>query len=261
PPKTPSAGRTIGTIAAAASAIRSASSSTTRRAIASPRRAAANTFLADSGGSIPSRRAVATTPDAPAPVSSTPRRRRTLSPGARPLGGEPTSPAAQDLGPGVPAGGEVAPLAGGARVPAVELAPQDQAGADARPDVQVDEVLDALAETEPLLAQCGQVHVVLERTLRPELLLDGLGETAPSPTRERVREGDVSGDRIEDPGAPDRGERDLLPLPAALGGRRVRDLADLRDQRALAPDPSPLVATGNDLAGQVGDRGSDEIPA
>src|SRR4029453_6345467 len=125
----------------------------------------------------------------------------------------------------------------------------------------VDEVLDPLAETEPLLAERSQIHVVLECNLRPELLLDGLGETAPPPTRERVREGDVSGDRIEDPGASDRGERDLPPLHAGLGGERVRDLADLRDQRALAPDPSPLVATGHDLARQVGDRGSDEVPA
>src|SRR4029453_2870439 len=144
---------------------------------------------------------------------------------------------------------------------AVELAAQDQAGADARPDVQVDEVLDPFAETEPLLAERRKVHVVLERNLRPELLLDGLGETAPPPTRERVREGHVSGDRIEDPGAPDRGERHLLPLHACFRGERVRDLPDLRYQRALAPNRGRLVAAGDDLAGQVGDRGADEVPA
>ena len=71
----------------------------------------------------------------------------------------------------------------------------------------------------------------------------------------------MTGHRVEHAGAPDRRERDLLPLHTGFGGERVRDLADLRDRRALAPDVCAFVAAGDDLAGEVRDGRADEVPA
>src|SRR5581483_9551960 len=67
--------------------------------------------------------------------------------------------------------GQVSDLPRGAPRSPVELAAQYQAHAHTGPDVEVDEVLHPLAEPVPLLAHRGEVHVVLEGGLRPELSL------------------------------------------------------------------------------------------
>src|SRR5581483_4825207 len=61
--------------------------------------------------------------------------------------------------------GKVADLPRGASRAAVELPTQDQAHPHAGPDVEVHEVLHPLAEPVHLLADRGEVHIVLERRL------------------------------------------------------------------------------------------------
>ena len=131
------------------------------------------------------------------------------------------------------------------------------AGADAGPDVEVGEVGDVLPEPSPLLAEGGEVHVVLEGDLRAQLLLHGFDEPGPAPSGERVRElhGALGG--VEDAGAPDGREGHLTPPDVRLGGEAVRDLADLGDQRALALHHRAFVTPGDDVAGEVRDRRPD----
>ena len=122
---------------------------------------------------------------------------------------------------------EVADLARRPGAAAVELAVQDHAHADARAQVQVDEVLDALAEPLPLFADRRQVHVVLERDLGPQLLLDQLDQPLPPPPGQRVGQRDLTALLLEDPGAPHGRERHLAPLDA-----RVRCQARARSRRS-----------------------------
>ena len=90
---------------------------------------------------------------------------------------------------------------------------------DAGAQVQIHEVVDALAEPLPLLADRGEVHVVLERDLRAQLVLDELDQSLPSPPRQRVCERDLAALRLEHAGAPDGRERHLSPLDAGVGGQ------------------------------------------
>jgi len=127
--------------------------------------------------------------------------------------------------------------------------------------VQVHEVLDALAEPLPLLADRGEVHVVLERDLRAQLLLHELDQPLTSPPGQRICECDLTAFLLEHAGAPDRRERHLPPLDPRVGRQCVRDGTDLRDERVRALHACPFVTAGHELAGHVGDRSSHPVPA
>ena len=185
---------------------------------------------------------MATTPDAPARVSRAPRLR-------------------SDRSFGSPIRGEVPDLAGRSCLAPIQLAAHDEPGADTRTDVQVHEVRDVLAQAEPLLPERRKVHVVLDADLGSEPLLHRLHQTRPAPSGQGVGEGDVPRDRIEDTRAADRREGHLLPAHARLGGEPVSDLADLGDERALAPHPCSLVPTRDDVPGEVRDGGTHVVAA
>ena len=127
--------------------------------------------------------------------------------------------------------------------------------------MQVHEVLDALAEPLPLLADRGEVHVVLERDLRAQLLLYELDQPLTSPSGQRIRERDLTAFLLEHPGTADRRERHLPPFDPGVSRERVRDGPDLRDQRLGALHPGALVATGDELSGDIGDRRAHPVPA
>src|SRR5581483_9258116 len=73
--------------------------------------------------------------------------------------------------PGEPAQ-RVVDLAGGAVVAAVQRTLDDEPGAEAGADRDEDEVVDAARHASPLLAECGQVDVVVQEDRDPEPLLE-----------------------------------------------------------------------------------------
>ena len=77
-----------------------------------------------------------------------------------------------------PCEGEV-DLAGGAVPAAVELTAEDDPCSHAGSDREEDEVVDAAGDALPLLAQGGQVDVVLERHREAERALELATELAP----------------------------------------------------------------------------------
>ena len=212
PPRITSSGSTTAATAAMARAILPASILTTLSAVRSPLRASANTFFAVRGDRMPSRRAVSTTPAALPAASSGPRRR---------LDGSRTS---------VPASGQVPDLAGAAAAAPIQLAVQHQAHADSGPEVQVDEVGDPLAQAVPLLTERGQVHVVLERDLGPELCLHGFDQPLPSPAGQAVGQSHLSTLGLEHTRAAHRREGHLFPADPGVGRQAVCDRSDLSDR-------------------------------
>ena len=110
-----------------------------------------------------------------------------------------------------------------------------------------------------MLAEGGEVHVVLERDLRAQLPLHELDEPLPPPPGQSVRQRDLSPRRFEHAGAADGGQRDLAPLDPGVGGQPVRDRADLRDQRLRALNPRAFVAARDELSCDVGDGGADPV--
>jgi len=133
--------------------------------------------------------------------------------------------------------------------------------AHARPHGEVDEVAHAPPVADLAFAQRGQVDVVLEADLGAQHLADRLGQPVPAPSRQAGGQGHQVPPGIEHAGASHRGVGDLAPREAGLAGQVMRDLTDLTDQGAGAPDTGPFVAAGDDRPGDVGDGGPDPVPA
>ena len=75
-----------------------------------------------------------------------------------------------------------------------------------------------------------------------------------------MREGDLTELGMEHARTPDRGERHLTPPQPGLVRERVRDLAELRDQRLRTANPGPFVPASDDLTAEVGEGGADPGP-
>jgi hypothetical protein len=148
----------------------------------------------------------------------------------------------------------VGDLAGGAVRPAAELAVDHQGETDAGTNREQDEIAQVATEAEIAFGKRRQVDVVLEGDVRAELLTHRLHQAVASPARKVGCHGDVAARGVEDARAADARLGHLRPFDPRLTGEAVGDGTDLADQRALAGDAGPLVATGDDAAADVGDR-------
>ena len=143
----------------------------------------------------------------------------------------------------------------------MQMATQHEPHADPGPDVQVHEVRDVLADAPPALADGGQVHIVLEADVRAELELQRLDEPLAPPARQVVGERDLPARGLEHAGAPHDREGHLAPADPGFRCEPVRDVADLPDQGVGAARSRRLVAAGEDVTGDIGDRGAQVAPA
>ena len=128
------------------------------------------------------------------------------------------------------ADGEISDLAGRAVGASSELAIDHQRQANPGANRQEREVCEVAAETVRALGKRGQVDIVLERDVRPQLLAHRLYETVPSPARKVGGHSDVAVDRIEDARATERGMGYLRPVHAGLPCQSMRNRPDLSDQ-------------------------------
>ena len=104
--------------------------------------------------------------------------------------------------------------------------------------MEVGEVANPPTEPVPRLSQCREVHVVLERQIRTELVAKSLEQSVAPPSGKVVGQGDLVAVGLEDARAADRRERDLRPADPGVRGESVCRLPDLGDERAGASDPS-----------------------
>ena len=155
--------------------------------------------------------------------------------------------------------GQVRDLTGRAAAPPEELPVEDEPHAHPRAQMQVDEVLDILAEPVPSLAEGRQVDVVLERRLCAQLLLHRIHDAFAAPSGQAVGERHLSTVRLEHSRTAHGGERHLTPPDPGVCREGVRDGADLGDQRTSALHPRALVTPRDELPGDVGDRRADPV--
>ena len=121
-------------------------------------------------------------------------------------------------------------LAGRAVAAAVELAAEDESDAETGADREEDEVVDAARHAVPLLAEGGEVNVVLERDRQAETLLElGAGARPSSPGKLRGRR-EPSGRRRRRRGRR-RPRVDELRRGARRGDERVAQRGDGVDRR------------------------------
>jgi hypothetical protein len=86
----------------------------------------------------------------------------------------------------------VVELAGRAVVPAVELAAQDEPGAEPRADRQEDEVVDAARDATPPFAERREVDVVLDRDRHVDPRRELVAEAVALEARDILRQRDLS---------------------------------------------------------------------
>jgi len=85
----------------------------------------------------------------------------------------------------------------------VELAAEDDSGADAGSDREKDEVVDAAGDPAPLLAQGGEVDVVLEPDRQVEGALQFAGECSPLEACDVLGQPEQAGSLLHHAGDPD----------------------------------------------------------
>ena len=149
--------------------------------------------------------------------------------------------------------GQIADLARRAAGAAVQSPVDDDPQADARAGPEEDEVAQVAAEAVLTLRQRGEVDVVLEAYRRAQLVADGPDQALPAPAREVGGVLEAAAGGIEHPGRAEGGMCDPLPLDTGVAGHPPGDLAYLADESARAARASGLLATGDDLTGDVGD--------
>ena len=144
---------------------------------------------------------------------------------------------------------------------ALQLAAQHEAGAEPRADREEHEVVDALRDAEPPLAERGEIDVVLERDALAQPLFEICGVAPSVQPRNVRREPDGAGLLLDDARDADDGLVDQLVRQAGRADERVAQLDD-RVERALGVDAAVLdVLAGADRAGEVAERPAQEARA
>ena len=152
-------------------------------------------------------------------------------------------------------------LAGGAVVTAMEFAPQDDPRPHPGADREEREVVDAARDTAPLLAERGEVDVVLQRDRKPEPLLELGVEGSTLEAGNVLRQVDPPRLRLDDAGdSDDHAVDQVLRQRRRLDerGSKRRDRLD----RGLGVRGQELdVLTRADLAGEIAGRAAQEVRA
>jgi hypothetical protein len=112
------------------------------------------------------------------------------------------------------------------------------------------------AEAVPLLAQCGQGDVVLDRERDREPLGEPADNAGPVPAGQVGREPQAAAAHVVHAGG---AEDDVRDLATGRGGEVVDDPAEPADQRGRAPRMGRHVLAYGDLTAQVDQRGADPL--
>ena len=159
------------------------------------------------------------------------------------------------------AGRDQVDLAGGAVAAAMELAPEDQPGAEAGTDREEDEVLHPARDPLPALADGRQVDVVLDGDGKTQPVANVVTPESSLEAGDVRREPELSGVRIDDAGdADDRAVDQLSGEPARLG-ERVSEHADRLDRSVGVGSVELDVLARSHVAAQVADRAAQEAGA
>ena len=159
------------------------------------------------------------------------------------------------------AGRDEVDLAGGAVAAAVELAPEHEPGAEAGADREEHEVVDPARDPAPVLADGGEVDVVLDVTGSPSRVASVVAEVAALEARDVRREPELAGRRRRRRRDADDRAVDQLARRARTIGERVAQRADRLERRVGVGAVELDVLARADLAAQVADRAAQEARA
>ena len=179
--------------------------------------------------------------------------------------GEPLGEGRDSGGRGIELGVEAAQgevdLSGGAVVPAVELAPQDDPRPHTRPDGQEREVVDSAGNAAPALPERGEVDVVLERDGQAQPLLELGVEWPILEPRHVLGEVDPPGVGLDDTGDPDHDAVDQLLRELRGLHERGAERGDRLDRRlGVGRGQLDVLACAN-LAGEIAGGPAQEVRA
>ena len=143
----------------------------------------------------------------------------------------------------------------------MELAPKDEAGAEAGTDREEDEVLHPARDSLPALADRGQVDVVLDGDGEPEPVANVVTPVPPLEAGDIRREPELAGVRVDDARDADHRTVDQLGGEPAGLGERVSEDADRLDRRVGVGSVELDVLARPHLAAEVADRAAQEAGA
>ena len=144
---------------------------------------------------------------------------------------------------------------------AVQLAAEDEPGAEPGADREEDEVLHSPRDPLPALADRGQVDVVLDRHRQAEPIADVVAPVPPFEAGDVRRQPELTGVRIDDAGDADNRTVDQLGREPAGLGERVSEDADRLDRGVCVRSVELDVLAGAHVAAQVADRAAEEAGA
>jgi hypothetical protein len=140
---------------------------------------------------------------------------------------------------------------------AMQLAVQDDARPEARPDREEHEVLDASRNAEPALPERGEVDVVLDGRLEPEHLLD-LERERHAVESDDARHVDAARLGVDDTGNADDSSVEEVAVDRSRGDERIPQFRNGAERLARICRTHLDVVARLDLAPQVADRSSQE---
>lgn len=139
---------------------------------------------------------------------------------------------------------------------AIELAVGDDAQADAGADRHEHEVVDPTPDAVCLLAERGEIDVVVEQGVLAERGAQRADQIGAFPVGQVGREPQPAAGGIEHAGRAQHGGQHRLARERLRLGQRLRHLDDARDQQRGARRRA-FLQPRQDIAGQVGQRAAD----